>query len=204
MVFFPQDPQAGGTWIATSENNFTLCLLNGAFEKHERKMNYRHSRGKVLLDFFEYNDVAAFANNYNLQDIEPFTLIIVNSNSGLWLDELRWDATTLHHTVIDITAPHIWSSATLYTPAVIAQRKEWFSKWIIQHKDYQQEEILKFHEFGGDGDTQNNLVMNRADKVRTLSITGIKKDSWNYTMNYRDLLKPQNYTYRILQSLQSC
>src|SRR4051812_22764348 len=33
-ILFPRDGEAGGTWIATSENNRTVCLLNGAFVPH--------------------------------------------------------------------------------------------------------------------------------------------------------------------------
>ena len=33
-VYFPKDQQAGGTWIATTGDSVTLCLLNGGFEPH--------------------------------------------------------------------------------------------------------------------------------------------------------------------------
>ena len=59
-IFFPRDPQAGGTWIASSEENYTLCLLNGAFKKHKWNPPYRMSRGLVLLDFFKYNNTNKF------------------------------------------------------------------------------------------------------------------------------------------------
>ncbi|GBL36066.1 hypothetical protein EMGBS15_16610 [Filimonas sp.] len=49
-IIFPTDQQGGGTWIATSKE-FTLCLLNGGFEKHIPSPPYRHSRGLVILDF---------------------------------------------------------------------------------------------------------------------------------------------------------
>ena len=35
-LLFPKD-KMGGTWIGVSEKNRVVCLLNGAFEKHERK-----------------------------------------------------------------------------------------------------------------------------------------------------------------------
>ena len=30
-IYFPKDPLAGGTWIATDKQRFTLCLLNGGY-----------------------------------------------------------------------------------------------------------------------------------------------------------------------------
>jgi uncharacterized protein with NRDE domain len=35
-IYFPKDAHAGGTWIAQNQS-YTLCLLNGAFEKHIQK-----------------------------------------------------------------------------------------------------------------------------------------------------------------------
>ena len=59
-VTFPKDETAGGTWIAAGENGRVCCLLNGAFERHERKLPYGLSRGKVILMAFEYENVADF------------------------------------------------------------------------------------------------------------------------------------------------
>ena len=69
-VYFPKDPQAGGTWIAASEKKYTLCLLNGANKNHIKKESYRLSRGQMLLDFFNYNDAIHFKQNYNFNKIE--------------------------------------------------------------------------------------------------------------------------------------
>ena len=55
-VFFPKDPDAGGTWFVTTGRDTTLCLLNGAFTKHEHEPPYRKSRGLVVLDYFKFRD----------------------------------------------------------------------------------------------------------------------------------------------------
>jgi uncharacterized protein with NRDE domain len=44
-LLFPKDEVAGGSWIGVSEKQRVLCILNGGFEKHERKATYRLSRG---------------------------------------------------------------------------------------------------------------------------------------------------------------
>ena len=69
LVYFPQDPKAGGTWFATDKENFTLVLLNGGFEKHSHKPPYRISRGIMLLQFFEINSVKDFVELYNFDVI---------------------------------------------------------------------------------------------------------------------------------------
>ena len=137
-VFFPKDQQANGTWIAYDVKGYTLCLLNGAFQSHERKKAYRKSRGIMLLDFYNYCEPEDFLNQYDFTDIEPFTLIMAYSCSDtetVLLYELKWDelkATLIKH---DSSLPLIWSSTTLYTPEVILARKNWFKQ--MSHKKNQ-------------------------------------------------------------------
>ncbi len=199
-VFYPKDPEAGGTWIATCEYFHTLCLLNGAFEPHARVLPYRMSRGKMLLDFYRYDGLEDFVSNYDFNGIEPFTLIVVNGLRGLKLDELRWDGSVLHQNSKSVDEPHIWSSATLYTKKVIAQRQNWFGDWLEGNNDFSQEKILDFHRFTGKGDEQNGLVMQRDNGVLTQSITSVLKNQDNYKMSYMDLLQDKVYNFRILQS----
>jgi hypothetical protein len=186
-VFFPKDPLAGGTWIATDESRFTLCLLNGAFEKHPHKPPYKLSRGLMLLDFFKYLNVNDFSSQFDFSGIEPFTLLIIDSQDGLTLTELIWDEDKLHVTPIDITKAHIWSSSTLYPTAVRQERMQWFEKWLASHEHFDQNEIMQFHKTGGKGDHWNDFVMNREGKVQTVSVTSIEKAD-HFNMIYEDLL----------------
>lgn len=47
---FPQDPDAGGSWIAIKNIDGAAVLLNGASFKHIPKPPYIKSRGLVLID----------------------------------------------------------------------------------------------------------------------------------------------------------
>ncbi|MEO0339976.1 MAG: NRDE family protein, partial [Bacteroidota bacterium] len=49
-LLFPRDTEAGGTWIAASNKDQVVCLLNGAFELHHRQPPYRKSRGIMVLE----------------------------------------------------------------------------------------------------------------------------------------------------------
>lgn len=198
-VFFPKDKQAGGTWVATSLNNFTLCLLNGAFVKHESKPPYRLSRGLMLLDFFKFNNVVEFINAYDFSGIENFTLLIIDSNKTLYLHELRWDGTNMHYTLKNSNQTHIWSSSTLYTDEAIANRQIWFDAFIHTETDWNKEAIIQFHKSAGDGSLENSILMNRADTVKTVSITCIEHTNENYTVQYVDTENMETASLRIFK-----
>jgi hypothetical protein len=186
-IFFPKDQEANGTWIATAPNNYTLCLLNGAFEKHTSNPPYKKSRGLMLLDLFLYKDVNEFVSDYNFDNIEPFTLIILCNANAIELFELRWDGVKCHFKKLDGNKPAIWSSATLYKPETILAREAWFATWLKKTTVYTANEILFFHHFAGDGDAKNNLIMNVDDK-KTVSVTTIVHENLSRTIIYEDLV----------------
>jgi len=196
-VFFPKDDQAQGTWIATSNNHFTLCLLNGAFQKHNSQPPYKRSRGLVLLDFFKHNSAEEFANECDFEGVEPFTLLILHSERTTTLHELRWDGINKFLKKMENSQPHIWSSSTLYDSETILEREQWFERWIEENAySDEPERILSFHHFGGKGDTQNDLVMDRNEK-RTVSITSIIEEAQSKTIVYEDLQNQEIKRFRI-------
>ncbi|OEK05776.1 NRDE family protein [Roseivirga misakiensis] len=189
-VYFPKDPLAGGTWIATDKKRFTLCLLNGGFEKHKHQPPYRLSRGQMVLQFFETNNLESFQSQFEFEGMEPFTLVIVESKQDACkLDQLVWDGHQLHAKSLDQNQNHIWSSSTLYPEPVRAERSSWFSLWVEERKDFLQDEIMLFHKSGGKGDAWNDFVMNRDEVVKTVSITSIEKTDNDFNLIYEDLIK---------------
>jgi hypothetical protein len=167
-VLFPRDGQAGGTWIAASARA-TLCLLNGACTAHPSRPPYRHSRGLVILHYFSYASTDAFSRHYPTEGLEPFTLV-VRDGGGLW--ELRWDGTGRLTRSLDPHAPHLWASATLYEPAAVQKRQQWFSQWLAACPAPDPVAIRHFHRTAGDGDPRNDLLMRR-ENVRTVSLTSV-------------------------------
>ena len=186
QLLFPKDAFAGGSWICLSNQNRVVNLLNGAFEKHEWNPPYRKSRGLVLLDFFKFHDAGHFNKEYNLKGIEPFTLVIYEQEK---LAEFRWDGNEMSIVPKDTSLPHIWSSASLYPKLVREKRKSWFKEWLKDRNSYTWEEVLHFHKHGGEGDKENDFVMNRYGVVQTVSITSIIKNTDDATMIYHDLIK---------------
>lgn len=186
-LVFPRDTAAGGTWIAVNPGGRLVCILNGAFEKHQHRPPYKRSRGLMALDFFDYPSAESFALEYGFDGMEPFTLVTWD-NGKLW--EIRWDEATLHSRQLDQTQHHIWSSATLYPGPVRAKREGWFRAWLEGRTDFSLEAIHQLHRNGGEGDPHNDFVMNR-QIVRTVSITHILRAPEKVEMIYHDLLREQ-------------
>jgi len=186
-LLYPKDKQAGGTWIAMHSNGNAMVLLNGAFQKHTRADSYRLSRGLIFLEVLDTTDPLEAFLTGNLNGIEPFTLVFFRKESSqLW--DLKWDGAKRHHLELDASVPHIWSSATLYSPATVAMRRNWFDTWLGKLQDPTAKEIRDFHEFAGDGDQRTNIKMNRDGLLQTVSITGISIEPEKSTMHYKDML----------------
>jgi uncharacterized protein with NRDE domain len=190
-VIFPKDLEAGGTWIAAGDNGRICCLLNGAYVSHEKKSSYSKSRGKLVLAVFECEDIYDFFNHCNLEEVEPFTLIVIETEDEMKLIEFRWNSVCKQVRDLDVDRPYLWSSATLYNFRIREKREAWFKEWILTSKSIDREKILKFHSSSHGSDPENDLVMERANGLRTVSITQIElyRDSLN--MHYHDLLKNQ-------------
>jgi len=187
-VFFPRDPVGSGSWIAFNRKGKTICLLNGGREKHKRELPYRHSRGLVTLAAFDYNSPYNFKEHFNLDSIEPFTLVWIESEPKLF--SLVWDGKELSVEERAFDQPWIWSSVTLYDEQTIKLRRKWFREWREMHPEHRQSEILQFHHFGGEGDPSIDLKMNRpGDIPRTISITSIERRGDSVRYLYEDLLK---------------
>jgi hypothetical protein len=182
-LIYPKDLQASGSWIGMKENGDAAVLLNGAFVKHERQPAYRKSRGLVFLDIFERDNPRESFSAIDLENIEPFTLVLY-CNKQLW--EYRWDGHSKHALLLDASKPHIWSSATLYDDETRQQRKRWFLEWFSSTSPIDISKVMGFHERAGQGDLYNGLVINR-DKIRTVSITAVSWIKGKPVMNYYDL-----------------
>jgi hypothetical protein len=187
-IFFPKDPQGGGTWLAVEKNKSVLCLLNGAFQSHERNEPYAKSRGLVVLDFFNYNSANDFVNNYSLEGIEPFTLIIVESNPSLALYELRWDEKEKYFRQLNHQDNHIWSSCTLYNSVDIEERENLFANWQNNNTELNLANIRDFHLIDNSTNPKTPIRIQRENGVQTVSVSTIAVSENNTSFIYQDLV----------------
>jgi hypothetical protein len=187
-LLFPRDTGAGGTWIAVSNDNRLVCILNGAFERHVRKPSYRLSRGIMALQFFDFVNAPDFFDHFDFEGIEPFTMIIYDREK---LYELRWDEKQIHVKSLKTNNLHVWSSATLYEKPIREKREWWFANWRAGRTDFSQDAILNWHYTAGEGDPWNDVIMNRNNTVQTVSVTSIAKYPDRAAMVYHDLVHEQ-------------
>jgi hypothetical protein len=185
QVIFPVDPGAGGSWFAVSDTGRTACLLNGAFVPFAPDPKYTQSRGKVLLYAIAQPSLNAIGEGYDLTRTAPFTLVI--AESGV-LAEHIWDGTELRISNLPAGKPAFWSSVTLYPPDVRSWRMSLFDAWLGAHHEFRQEEIMEFHRYGGARDVWNGFVMNRNERVKTLSITSVHQQGRDFFLRHEDLL----------------
>ncbi|MFT5249258.1 MAG: hypothetical protein ACI93P_000983 [bacterium] len=184
-LLFPKDEIAGGTWIGASDEKRLICLLNGGFEAHIPKDVYRLSRGVIVKNLLTVKDALAEIDLIDLSDIEPFTIILVEFSKGLKLYELVWDGENKCFSEKELK-PIIWSSSLLYSKEIKFKREKWFSEFIKNNVNPNQNNILSFHKNAGEGIEKSNIVMNRGF-VRTKSITLFEKAGNIELMRYEDL-----------------
>jgi len=183
-LYFPKDEKAGGTWIGVSDNLRCVCLMNGAEKPHVRKPDYRKSRGIVVKDFLAGNKLKEMFKEYNLEDIEPFTMVVVDWHNGLVFFELLWDGKKRKLTKLDMK-DHIWSSSPLYSDDMKALRIKWF-KNLKESKGFSSESLLDFHHNAGEGDKQSNLIIDRGF-LKTQSITQVQNSTEELKFWYENL-----------------
>jgi uncharacterized protein with NRDE domain len=185
-LLYPKDAFAGGTWIGTSNQKRVICLLNGAFEKHQQKEFYRKSRGIIVTELLAVEDAVSEIQQTNFIDIEPFTLVLIDFKNELKIFELVWDGQNKHFQQLEHT-PKIWSSATLYNEDMKLERQAWFADWLQENKVFSKNKILSFHKDSSKGTKETAVKMKRTF-VETVSITSIIKNKSILLMNYFDLL----------------
>lgn len=187
ILVYPKDVVAGGTWIAANHKKQIACLLNGAFQNHIKQDYYAKSRGRVLLDSFGFRSQTEFMAEINLDNVEPFTLLLIDYLNEPEFNQLVWDGSKKHIQKIDQNSPAIWSSATLYSDADRDLRKTWFKNWLIKNSEFEDLNILNFHSVNHSDIDRVNILMKRENNLQTLSISQFRIIDESETFNYLDL-----------------
>lgn len=183
---YPKDEKSGGTWIALSEAERLVCLLNGAYEGHESKGPYAYSRGLVVKEVLEAENAKWAVEDLELDGVEPFTLITIDWSFMPICIELIWDGVKKDIRILSHSSK-IWASSTLYDKPIKAERKSWFHDFEKEFPAATQQDILNFHKNEDLGSKENSIRMKRPN-IETTSITSIKKEGDNLSMYYLDLL----------------
>ncbi len=186
-IHFPVDSGAGGSWICFSDKGRAICLLNGARRKHQHRPPYRRSRGLIVLDAFNYSDFNAFMSQENLRGIEPFTMILADTKGAR---VMIWNGRNREVEQIEPGSTRIWSSSTLYPYPVRLRRRRLFKRFLQDHPQPDIGQILDFHQLET-GDGHNDFIMNRENRVRTISVTAAHLSIAHSYWIHKDLLHNQ-------------
>lgn len=174
-IYSPIDVLKGGTWIATDEAGKTACLLNGGFVKHKPKPMYRKSRGQFVLDAFEATDFESYVLSVFLENIEPFTLLLIEPDQ---IQVLVWDGAKKHISQLPANAPYLWSSSTLYNAGEHAKKEAYFLEELSRNEN-PINQILQIH----GKDEKTPFILKHA-MLRTVSITQVIFNEGQPSLNY--------------------
>lgn len=176
-VIFPKDPQGGGTWFAQSKD-WVLCLLNGAYEDHITKPQYRASRGTIITDFFQNPNFDEFQFRFNAQGLEPFTLVLFDINNSK-IHQLIWDEKVLNIQHFDSQKPYIWLSSTLYDASLKKSKTDVFYRFIQSKND-----ILDFHKTHSFKHSEHEGTKRIIKNIHTVSISQVVKSGDKIKFSY--------------------
>jgi uncharacterized protein with NRDE domain len=185
-VAYPVDGNAGGTWVFMHRKGWSMVLFNGAFEPHTPTSNYAKSRGMVLMEFTRAADPIKHWHSQQFSNIEPFSIILANGN-GLF--RMVWDGEARHLMELDSTAPHIWSSCTLYNTQQQTIRQQTFKSWMhgLEREKIKAEDVLSFLR-SALKDFPHFCFLLKRPPFHTVSISIIRNDKGHSMMHYFDLL----------------
>ncbi|CAN5234366.1 NRDE family protein [soil metagenome] len=193
VILSPIDTLAGGTWLGVTASGCVVILLNGGFEKHERKTNYRKSRGLIVAELLASSSPVVHWNLVDMHGVEPYTLVVWDEGK---LFQLVWDGEHKQELMLKANLPYIWSSATLYDSQARSYRSELFQRWIKMNKPVSCLSLFNF--FKSFTESENGFLMNRNGQTKTLSYTFIELQTGDSAaMQYHDFLNNTYHDKRI-------
>ena len=190
-MIYPKDPKAGGTWYVVDENGTVLVLLNGADEKDQLELPYRKSRGLIVLEMISSASPKMFWDEIDLERIEPFTLVLFQEKE---LFQLRWNGAKKSTVDLEIDKNYVWSSSTLYSKEIRAQRSSWFYAFLDSDAEITETKMLHFHRYAEADNNEHGLVINRNDELKTLSITQSVIEKNKVMIHHLDLIAAKKYS----------
>lgn len=184
-IYFPQDLEAGGSWMGSSEQGRTACILNGGSAAYKPKDSYLASRGKIVLACLQANSVEQFYATHDFALYEPFTLIIAEEKR---LYQITHDPERTHLDTLDPQEIQIWSSTKLYDSETRLARRNRFWRFLSSNTNPNAKALKDFHlrpfypEEKGAG-----FKIQQEDLIETVSLTQAQLGQDSLSFSYYDL-----------------
>ena len=103
-----------------------------------------------------------------------------------------FDGQILYHSKMQKEQAHIWSSCTLYQVEEKQQRKKHFNSF-LQESKLTQDEVIAFHTNSYKTLEHEDILINRNEILKTVSLTSIVKSS-AISMTYIDFIQSKQLT----------
>lgn len=165
----PTDADEGGTWIATNQKGYTICLLNHyQFEQIKTYKNWI-SRGKLVRDFADTDSLAQAQVRFaamDLRDYRAFRMFIIEPTGGNLL--MVWDGHS-QRVELEVTQPK--SSSSVDAQHVKALRKNNFQELGLRSSS-NNNDFIKFHSSHFPSASKESVCMHRAE-AQTVSLSHI-------------------------------
>ncbi len=184
-AIWPIDPDAGGTWVAASEHQLTLCTMNINPDPRPAPPidTLRRSRGMIIpaiIDSRSASHAMERLESFDLHRFRPFRLIAVDHDR---VSDAVWDQKNLFITHRPLE-PVCYATSGVGDHRVQA-RVSLFEWWFAQGPiDSTRQDEFHHHRWPERGEVSVN--MSRAE-ARTVSITSVEvRADDSATMIYRD------------------
>lgn len=188
-ALMPIDPDGQGTWIATNNHGFSLCLLNnyqGQMPATIKKNNALKSRGQLVRQFafcFNEQQLEKQLGTIRWSDFPPFTLLIFDLNKLQRKPEVSaiiWDGIEVEHTKKESPI----TSSSFEFEQVQAARVTHFNRQTNSQSQASLCELMNYHSSHEPQAGAHSVCMHR-DDAQTVSLTMINVDSNQVTMDYQ-------------------
>ncbi|MFN3464782.1 MAG: NRDE family protein [Terricaulis sp.] len=176
-VIAPRDEQAGGSWIATSEDGLVACLLN----RYDRAPQGRASRGEIVLRAMDVRTArnAALELSPAAGDYSPFTCILLDQDHSVRVD---WNGAQVTRQTLDPQPLEMLTSSSWEQDDVRANRTRLFSALTAGPHSFA-EKIAAFHCYR-EAEGEMWTPMMRRPLSHTKNITRVRVSANEVEMSY--------------------
>lgn len=187
----PIDAVSGGSWLVVREDGWISVLLNGAENAHKKAPLYRKSRGLVLLELLESEELEKGWNSLNLSNIEPFTILHLGKNQVI---RHRWNGIQKEQVFQDARQSHLWCSSTLFNPAQTEQRLHIFHTQMQTISSVNLAPAILALHLQPEEASHPGFRMNRSNDMLTKNLVQLVIDQGQMSMLFMDLINGETTT----------
>jgi hypothetical protein len=188
-VWYPRDPQGGGTWVAANGHRLAVALLNRQ-QPHTRPVDAnekaeRRSRGRIVLALAQASAVSALRprlSEVDPGDYAPFRLIAVRNRDVLIATS---DGRQLEIADALLTTPLLFTSSSLSDDEAERRRRPLFDELVLRGNDPLAGQWI-FHDHRWPDCPEFSVRMQRSD-ARTVSRTVVDVTGRRVSLTYEPL-----------------